>query len=74
MTEKEIERAIRENRLATVEEVTNYTKAGGGCGNCHPIIQGIIEKVQSGMSGAPAERPKLSNIKKIKMIEETPGA
>jgi NifU-like protein len=71
VTEKEIERAIRENRLTTVEEVTNYTKAGGGCGNCHPIIQGMIERVLSGMSGAPAERPKLSNIKKIKMIEET---
>jgi NifU-like protein len=71
VTEKEIERAIRENRLRTVEEVTNYTKAGGGCGNCHPIIQEIIDRVLSGMSAAPAERPKLSNIKKIKMIEET---
>jgi NifU-like protein len=71
VTEKEIERAIRENRLNTVEEVTNYTKAGGGCGNCHPIIQEIIDKVLSEISQAPAERPKLSNIKKIKMIEET---
>jgi NifU-like protein len=71
VTEKEIERAISENRLRTVEEVTNYTKAGGGCGNCHPIIQEIIDRVISGMSEAPAERPKLSNIKKIKMIEET---
>lgn len=71
VTEKEIKRAVRENRLATVEEVTNYTKAGGGCGNCHPIIQGIIERVNSRMSETPAERPKLSNIKKIKMIEET---
>jgi NifU-like protein len=71
VTEKEIERAISENRLRTVEEVTNYTKAGGGCGNCHPAIQEIIDRVLSGMSAAPAERPKLSNIKKIKMIEET---
>jgi len=71
VTEKEIERAIRENRLKTIEEVTNYTKAGGGCGNCHPIIQEIIDRVLSGMSGSPVERPKLSNIKKIKMIEET---
>jgi len=71
VTEKEIERAIRENRLRTVEEVTNYTKAGGGCGNCHPVIQEIIDRVLSVMSEAPAERPRLSNIKKIKMIEET---
>ncbi|MHC1729127.1 MAG: Fe-S cluster assembly protein NifU [Syntrophobacteraceae bacterium] len=71
VTYKEIERAVRENRLATVEEVTNYTKAGGGCGNCHPDIQEIIERVQAEMSETPADRPKLSNIKKIKMIEET---
>ena len=69
--EKEIERTIRENRLTTVEEVTNYTKAGGGCGNCHPDIQEIIDRVLSQRSETPAERPKLSNIKKIKMIEET---
>src|SRR5208283_1488677 len=71
VTEKEIERAIRENRLTTIEEVTNYTKAGGGCENCHPLIQEIIDKVLSQRSETPAERPKLSNIKKIKMIEET---
>lgn len=70
VTETEIERAIRENRLTTVEEVTNYTKAGGGCGNCHPAIQEIIDRVTNEMRGTPV-RPKLSNIKKIKMIEET---
>lgn len=71
VTEKEIERAIRENRLATVEEVTNYTKAGGGCGTCHAAIQEIIDRITSEMRGLPTDRPKLSNIKKIRMIEET---
>ncbi len=71
VTEKEIERAIRENRLATVEEVTNYTKAGGGCGNCHPDIQQIIDRVLSETGYLAGDRPKLSNLKKIKMIEET---
>ncbi len=76
VTEKEIERAIRENRLSTVEEVTNYTKAGGGCGGCHEEIQEIIARV----SGAPvveeppkvaAKKKRLSNIQKIAMIQET---
>ncbi len=71
VTEKEIERAVRENRLTTVEEVTNYTKAGGGCGHCHPDIQQIIDRVLNETGFPVSERPKLSNIKKIKMIEET---
>jgi NifU-like protein len=71
VTEKEIERTIRENRLATVEEVTNYTKAGGGCGHCHPDIQEILDRVTDEMRRAPEGKPRLSNIKKIKMIEET---
>ena len=69
VTEREIEQAVRENNLSTVEEVTNYTKAGGGCGGCHDAIRQIIERVRA--EAAPAARPKLSNIQKIKMIEET---
>ena len=71
VTDKEIERAIRENNLTTVEEVTNYTKAGGGCGTCHEAIRQIIERVRFGAEQKPAVKPKLSNIQKIKMIEET---
>jgi len=47
VTDKEIERAIRENNLSTVEDVTNYTKAGGGCGNCQDAIAQIIERVKA---------------------------
>ena len=69
VTDRDIERAVRENNLTTVEEVTNYTKAGGGCGNCHDAIAQIIERVRT--EARPTARPKLSNIQKIKMIEET---
>jgi NifU-like protein len=69
VTDREIERAIRENNLTSVEEVTNYTKAGGGCGGCHEAIQEIIAKV--GADLRPITKPKLSNIQKIRMIEET---
>jgi NifU-like protein len=69
VTEPEIERVVRENNLTTIEEVTNYTKAGGGCGGCHDVIQEIIDRVRA--EPKPAARPKLTNVQKIRMIEET---
>lgn len=71
VTDREIERAIRENHLKTLDEVTNYTKAGGGCGNCHGAIQEILDRVRQEMETAPSPKPKFSNIQKIRMIEET---
>lgn len=70
VTEPEIERVVRENNLKTVEEVTNYTKAGGGCGGCHEIIQEIIDRVHA-QPKPTAVRPRLTNLQKIKMIEDT---
>ncbi len=70
VTEPEIERVVRENNLTTIEEVTNYTKAGGGCGGCHEAIQEIIDRVRAQPRPGPA-RPRLTNLQKIKMIEET---
>jgi len=69
ITDMEIEAAVRENNLVTIEDVTNYTKAGGGCENCHDAIRDIIQKVR-GEDKAP-DRPPLSNMQKIKKIEET---
>jgi NifU-like protein len=68
VTDLEIEKAIRENDLSTVEEVTNYTKAGGGCENCHDTIREIISMVRA--EEKPVAKPKLTNIQKIRMIEE----
>ena len=76
ITENDIERAISENHLSSVEEVTNYTKAGGGCGGCVEEIEEIIARVTG---EAPEEKPveekpakkKLTNIQKIAAITET---
>jgi NifU-like protein len=69
VTDKEIERAIRENNLSTVEDVTNYTKAGGGCGNCQDAIAQILERVKA--ETTTIAKPKLTNLQKIRLIEET---
>jgi len=76
VTDREIERVIRENNLKTVEDVTNYCKAGGGCGGCRGEIEKIIEKMQADkMKGAPVLVPpkagKLTNIRKIQLIQQT---
>jgi len=76
VTEKEIERVITENDLTTVEQVTNYCKAGGGCGGCKGEIEKIIEKVQgdkakAAAAAAPPKTGKLTNIKKIQLIQQT---
>lgn len=69
VTDLEIIKAIQENRLKTVEEVTNFTKAGGGCERCHGDIAKIILEVQH--KPQPEEKPQLTNIQKMRMIEET---
>lgn len=76
VTDKEIERVILENNLTTVEEVTNYCKAGGGCGGCQGQIEKIIEKLQPGEAKdiptkIPAKGRKLTNIQKIGLIQQT---
>ena len=71
VTDLEIERAVKENNLSTIEDVTDYVKAGGGCGNCHERIQEIIDSMHGKEPRAKRKSERLTNIKKIKLIEET---
>lgn len=71
ITDVEIERVVREDNLSSIEDVTDYTKAGGGCESCHEKIQEIIDEVRGKPHAAPLKRPRLTNIQKIKLIEET---
>jgi NifU-like protein len=75
VTDKEIERAIRDNKLTTLEQVTHFTKAGGGCGGCHEKIEEILKRVREDMmcetEASVKKPPKISTIRRIRLIEET---
>jgi NifU-like protein len=76
VTDMEIERVVRENGLTTVEQVTNYCKAGGGCGGCKGEIQKIIERIQGEKvreqeMPLPRKELRLTNIQKIQLIQQT---
>jgi NifU-like protein len=75
VTDKEIERVVRNNNLRSVGEVTNYTKAGGACGGCADKISAVLARIwnsqQPVSSLLPSPPPKLTTIKKLKLVEET---
>ncbi len=70
VTDIEIERVVRENHLTSIGDVTDYVKAGGGCEKCHGSIQGIIDTVL-GKTSVARKKSSLTNLQKIKLIEET---
>jgi NifU-like protein len=71
VTEEKIRRVAIENHLTTAAEITNFTKAGGGCGECVPNIEAILQDL---WSLKPVEKPlrpkKLTNLHKIALIQE----
>ncbi|NLH16417.1 MAG: Fe-S cluster assembly protein NifU [Phycisphaerae bacterium] len=76
VTDEEIRKVVRENGLSTVEQVTNYCKAGGGCGGCHGRIAELIvevqgEAVKTQIASPPKKPAKLTNIQKIQLVQQT---
>ena len=47
VSREEIEKAIREKGLKTIEEVGENTNAGTGCGGCQDQIQEILDKINN---------------------------
>ena len=45
VSREEIENAIREKGLKTVEKVGEVTNAGTGCGGCQEQIQEILDEI-----------------------------
>jgi len=71
VTEEKIRRVAIENHLTTVEEITDYTKAGGGCGECIGEIETILRDIWSlKVPEKPAKQKKLTNLQKIALIQE----
>jgi NifU-like protein len=75
-----IEKTVRENNLSTVQDVTNYTKAGGGCSSCHEGIEEIITKVlaergqtmdhqQPAPAVTPAKPYTMTNVQRMRRVE-----
>ena len=71
VTDLEIERVVRENHVTTIEGVTDYVKAGGGCGNCHDRIQEIIDTILGTERPVKKKALALTNLQKIRLIEES---
>ena len=78
VTDQTIIRAIRENHLKTVD-VTAFTKAGGGCGECRDEIAEILEaelKREGETIEQPVKKPAeekpagLSNLQRMQKVME----
>jgi len=80
ITHGKIEQVVRENNLSTLEQVTHYTKAGGGCEGCHDHIREIIDEIRKAMareaviSTTDANRKEdkrpLTNIQRMQLISQ----
>ena len=69
VSEEQIRRTIRENSLTTVEQVTNFTKAGGGCGNCLEDVAAILaEEIGLPAPEKKSESKPLSNVQRMQRV------
>ena len=84
ISEAKIRRVVLENNLTGAEEVTNYVKAGGGCGSCLANIDDIIKSVQQEFAApnlnnygvkvateiVTSKERSLTNVQKIALIQK----
>lgn len=69
VTDEQIKQAIRENGLKTLEEVTDYTKAGGACGEC---LDEIAEILAHELKQRPLDElkplPRMTNVQRMQKV------
>lgn len=71
-----IEETIRVNGLRTVQDVTHYTKAGGGCAACHEGIEEVLTRVlaEQGIAFDPEATSKVDTPEPLPIAASTqPG-
>lgn len=70
ISEEKLRRVIQENNLTEVEQVTNFTKAGGGCGGCLGDLKRILqEEIALRQKSEPGPK-KLSTVQRIALIQK----
>mgnify|MGYP001336655862 CR=1 FL=1 len=70
LTDGFLRKVIEQNSLHTAEQVTHFTKAGGACGGCIPKIKEIIAEVLGEQQQKPKKPEKLTNLRKMQLIQE----
>ena len=70
-----IEDTIRANNLRTVQDVTHYTKAGGGCAACHEGIEEVLTRVlaEQGMAFDPEAASKVDQPAPLPLAASLPS-
>lgn len=69
VTDKQIINAIRENNLKTVEEVTDYTKAGGACGDCLDEIAEILAyELKQKKPEKTDKKERMTNVQRMQKV------
>lgn len=80
VSENRIRRVVIENNLTTVEQVTSYVKAGGGCSSCGAEIEDLIATIQqekdvtvarvaAEIATAQTQKRPLTTVQKISLIQ-----
>jgi NifU-like protein len=74
VTDEQIRRAIAENDLKSVEDITHYTKAGGGCERCLPDLERLLGEVRGAREDlarpVPPQPRKLTNLQRIQLVQK----
>ncbi|MDF0535867.1 Fe-S cluster assembly protein NifU [Shewanella sp. A32] len=69
-----IKRVVKANGLTTVDEVINYTKAGGACTSCHEKIEWVLDACLAEMAGDAPAKPLQVAVQALAVVEEIPVA